>query len=83
MEKQAETLDFDGIRFPMKLKDMKKFEQQNPQISVNVLGHEDIKIFPLHVSEMAEKEHDVNLLLLEDKHFVFINDLSRLLSHQM
>jgi len=83
LEKQAETLDFDGIRFPMKLKDMKKFEQQNPQISVNVLGHEDIKIFPLHVSEMAEKEHDVNLLLLEYKHFVLINDLSRLLSHQM
>ena len=32
---------------------------------------------------MAEREHDVNLLLLEDKHFVLMNDLSRLLSHQM
>jgi len=67
----------------MKLKDIKKFEQQNPQISVNVLGYEGKKIFPLRISEMAEREHDVNLLLLEDKHFVLINDLSRLLSHQM
>jgi len=46
LEKQAETLNFDGISFPMKLKDIKKFERQNPQISVNVLGYEDKKIFP-------------------------------------
>jgi len=47
------------------------------------MGYEDKKIFPLRVSGMAQIEHDVNLLLLEDKHFVLINDLSRLLSHQM
>jgi len=82
LEKQAETLNFDGKSFPIKLEDIKKFEQQNPQIPVNVLGYEDKKIFPLRISEMAEREHDVNLLLLEDKHFV-LNDLSRLLSHQM
>ena len=74
LEEQAETLNFDGISFPMKLKDIKKFEQQNPHISVNVLGYEAKKIFPLRISEMAEREHDVNLLLLEDKHFVLTND---------
>jgi len=26
LEKQAETLNFDGISFPMKLKDIKKYE---------------------------------------------------------
>ena len=83
VEKQAETLNFDGINFPMKMKDIKKFEQQNPQISVNVFGYEDKKIFPLRISEMAEREHDVNLLLLENEHFVLINDLSRPLTHQM
>jgi len=41
LEKQVETLNFDGISFLMKLKDIKKFEQQNPQIFVNVLGYED------------------------------------------
>jgi len=44
LEKQAETLKFDGISFPMKLKDIKKFERQNPQISVKVLGYEDKNI---------------------------------------
>jgi len=68
LEKQAETLNFDGISFPMKLKDIKKFKQQNPRVSVNVLGYEDKKIFPLRISEMVEREHDVNLLLLENKH---------------
>ena len=83
LEKQAETLNFDGISLPMKLKDINKYEQQNPQVSANVLGYEDKKIFPLRISEMVEREHDVNFLLLEDKHFVLINDLSKLLSHQM
>jgi len=46
LEKQTETFNFGGISFPIKLKDIKKFEQQNPQISVNVLGYEDKKIFP-------------------------------------
>jgi len=59
LEKQAQTLNFDGISFPMKLKYIKKFERRNPQISVNVLGYEYKEIFPLRVSEMAEREHDV------------------------
>ena len=75
LEKQAKILNFDGIRFPMKLKDVEKFEQQNPQVSVNVLGYVDKQIFPSQISEMAEREHYVNLLLLDDKHLVLINDL--------
>ena len=61
---KAETLNFDGISFPMKLKDIKKFERQNPQIYVNVLGYEDKEIFPLCISDMVEIQYDVNLLLL-------------------
>jgi len=38
---------------------------------------------PLRISEMEEREHEVNLLLLEDKHYVLINDFSRLLTSQM
>jgi len=48
----------------MKLKDIKKFERQNPQIYVNVLGYEDKEIFPLCISDMVEIQYDVNLLLL-------------------
>jgi len=37
-EKAEKSLNYDGIEFPMKLKDINKFEKQNPKISVNVLG---------------------------------------------
>jgi len=56
LEKRAETLNFDGISFPTKLKDIKKFEQQNPQISVNVLGYEDKRYF-LYVFQRWLKEN--------------------------
>ncbi|CAG7723689.1 unnamed protein product [Allacma fusca] len=35
-----EVLKFDGIEFPMKLSDIKKFEKINPLISINVFGVE-------------------------------------------
>jgi len=56
LEKRAAALNFDGISFPMKLKDVKKFEQQNPQISVNVLGYEDKRYF-LYVFQRWLKEN--------------------------
>jgi len=42
LEEQAEkTRNFEGIGFPVSLKDINKFEKHNPKISVNVFGYED------------------------------------------
>jgi len=82
LEEQAKTLNFDGIAFPVSWKGIDKFEKQDPKISANVLGYEETNIHPLRISEMTEREREVNLLLLEDKHYVLINDLSRLLTSQ-
>ena len=81
LEEQAKTLNFDGIAFPVSWKGIDKVEKQNPKISVNVLGYEEKNIHPLRISEMTERE--VNFMLLEDKHCVLVNDLSRLLMSQM
>jgi len=43
LEEQAETLNFKNISFPVKLRDINKFDIQNPNISVNVLGYDDKK----------------------------------------
>jgi len=83
LEEQAKTLNFDGIAFPVSWKGIDKFKKQNPKISVNVLGYEEKNLHPLQISEMTEREREVNLLLLEDKHYVLLNDLSRLLTSQM
>jgi len=82
LEVQAETLNFKNISFPVKLRDINKFEKQNPTISVNVLGYDDKIIYPLRISEMDKGLHEVNLLLLDDKHYVLINNMLRLLTRQ-
>ena len=35
-----DKLNFTGIEFPVSLKDIDKFEKQNPEIKVNVFGYE-------------------------------------------
>ena len=72
LEEQAETLNFKNMSFPVKLRDINKFDIQNPNISVNVLGYDDDEdkkklIYPLRISEMDKRLHEVNLLMLEDK----------------
>jgi len=40
LRKQAENMNWKDIEFPVTLKDIDKFEKQNPDISVNVFGYE-------------------------------------------
>ena len=57
-------LNMEGITYPVAVKDVPKFEEQN-DISVNVFGYED-GYYPLYISR-NQKERHVNLLLLEEK----------------
>ena len=57
-------LNFENITFPVKVKDIHKFEIQN-KISVNVLGFEKGNLYPVHVTKERFYQH-VNLLLLSD-----------------
>ena len=65
------------------VKDVPKFEKQNPSISVNILcsGYEG-GFVPLHVSKERDRPHHVNLFLIEvpdeSKHYVWVKNLSRL-----
>ncbi len=85
---KAEALNWDGISFPTQLKDIDKFERNNPTISVNVHGYEK-DVYPLRTSAV-KREHEVDLLLLSGKceddsasyHYCVIKSLSRLLHGQ-
>ena len=73
-----------GIQYPIDIKDIGKFEHQN-NISVNVYGYEDKKIFPLRITTMTAASHHVNLLYItagKTSHYVLVKDLSRLVSIQ-
>jgi len=79
------SLNLTGLTFPLAVKDVPKFERQNPSISVNILCLADQGGFvPLHVSKERDRPHHVNLFLIEgpdeSKHYVLIKNLSRLVS---
>jgi len=79
LRKQAESLNFTGIEFPVSSKAIDKFERLNPKIAVSVLGDEN-SIYPLRISKF-KRENNVTLLL-ENKQFCLVKSSSRLCSSQ-
>ncbi|XP_075209864.1 uncharacterized protein LOC142317311 [Lycorma delicatula] len=82
-----------GILYPVKVRDINRFEMLNPTISVNVYGYEEEndRVYPVRVTENHDRENCIHLLLLtgetrEKFHYCLINakpgknGLSRLLT---
>ena len=87
LRKKENTLNMEGIEYPVSFKDIDLFEKQNPDISITVLGYnEKDKVYPLRVSEHAHiRKHKVILLFIERngvKHYCLVKNPSRLLSKQ-
>lgn len=84
-----EELNFTGVKFPVGLKEVKKFEELNPTVSVNVyMWNEAIeKVRPLRLTKKVKEKH-VHLLLLTEEneesdtpktHYCYIKNLSALI----
>ena len=87
MEKE-DTLNMKGIEYPVSLKDIDRFEKQNPEISITILGfNEKDKVYPLRSSDhIYIRKHNIILLLIERdgvKHYCLVKNSSRLLSKQV
>ena len=50
LKKKINTINMEGIEYPVSLKDLGKFEKQNPTISITVLGYEGKSVYPLRNS---------------------------------
>ena len=88
LKEKENTLNMEGIEYPVSLKDIDKFEKQNPTISITVFGYKEKgKVFPLRVSEYVyTREVDIVLMLIEKngvKHYTWVKNISRLLSSQV
>ena len=86
LKEKENTLNMEGIEYPVSLKDIDKFENQNPSISITVLGYEGKWVYPLRNSNNTNREHNVILILIEEKgvsHYCLVKNLSRLLSSQV
>ena len=85
LKEKENTLNMDGIEYPVSLKDLNKFENQNPTISITVFGYKEKGVYPLRKSNNTDREHKIRLILIEKdgiKHYCLVNNLSRLLSTQ-
>ena len=69
LKQYQNDLNFKGIDFPVKIKDIKKFEQQNPNLpGINVfsINHEN-KIYPLRLNDL-DCQNSIDLFLHENTH---------------
>ena len=84
-EKQLDKLNVKGIRWPMEVAQIEKFERQN-NVSINVYSCENKRkeVWPLKISKRRDIA-PINLLLFNDKersHYTLIKDFNRLLSQK-
>ena len=87
LKSKQDTLNMKGIKYPVSLRDIDRFESLNPIISVTVLGYDEVdKVYPLRVSDYTGCEHDIILLLIKDgenSHYCLVNNISALLATQI
>ena len=74
------------MRYPVKVADITRFEDNSPELAVNVLAVNDSRIiYPLRATK--KEGHTVIWMLLltegEKFHYVLVSDMSRLLSCQI
>ena len=86
LKEKENTLNMDGIEYPVSLKDIDKFENQNPTVSITVFGYKEKGVYPLRNSDNINREHDIVLTLIEKDgvlHYCLVKNVSRLLSSQV
>ena len=86
LKKYENDLNLKGINFPINVKDIQKFENQNLDIpGINVFSvNDNNKIYPLRYQKDAKKSIDV-FLFSEDEnhHYSLIKNFSRLMRSQI
>ena len=87
LKSKEDTLNMKGIRYPVNFRDVDRFESQNPEISITILGYnKDERVYPLKISKYTGCKHDMTLLLIKDgenSHYCLVKNLSALMTSQI
>ena len=87
LKSKEHTLNMDGITYPVDFRGIDRFEKQNPEISISILGYnEEEKVYPLKLSKYTGSKHDIILLLIKDgdnSHYCLVKNISALLYSQI
>ena len=83
-KKYVGKINFTDIEFPVSLKDIDKFEKQNPEIKVNVFEYEKCgHILRLNITD---PQNAIDLLFMtneENQHYCWIKSFPRLVRAQV
>ena len=87
LKSKENTLNMEGIAYPVSFRDIDRFEKQNPDISITILGYnKDERVYPLKISKINKNsKYQIALLLIKDSensHYCLIKNISALLTTQ-
>ena len=96
LKSKQDSINMDGIRYPVNFRAIDRFEIQNPNISISVVGYnkEDL-VHPMRISIYTKRKHNIVLLLLkeavegengeieEKTHYVLVKNKSALIASQI
>ena len=87
LKSKQDSINMKGIRYPVNFRDIDRFESQNPEISITILGYnKDERVYPLKISRYTGCKHNITLLLIKDgekSHYCLVKNLSALLQSQI
>ena len=87
LKSKQDTLNMKGNKYPVDFRGIDRFESQNPNISISVIGYnQDERVYPLKISKFTGCEHDIILLLLKDgenSHYCLVKNMSALIASQI
>ena len=87
LKSKQDTINMKGIHYPVNFRDIDRFESQNHNISISVVGYnKDERVYPLKVSKYTGCKHDIVLLLIKDgekSHYCLVKNMSALLASQI
>ena len=87
LKSKVDILNMQGIQYPVGFRGIDRFESQNPEISITVLGYnKDERVNTLKVSKYTGCKHDIVLLLIKDgekSHYCLVKNTSALLASQI
>ena len=96
LKSKQDSINMKGIYYPVNLKAIDRFETQNPNISISVVGYNKIDlVHPIRVSKYTGCDHDITLLLLkeavkgengeieEKTHYTLVKNKSALIASQI
>ena len=96
LKSKQDSINMNGICYPVNLKAIDRFEHLNPNISISVLGYnKEERVFPLKISKCTGCNNDIVLLLLkeavkgengeikEKTHYTLVKNKSALIASQI